>query len=139
MLPSDHHSLTLPSALASYPPPLSSSHKLQTIIANAADWCLAHGLTIRPPPATTTLASPRPRQTSASNDATSGRQDHDDDASSSVVTAPSASALHAPVTLFPSPISRALFDQAVRLQPVYNELYARVAMDENFLEGIMRE
>lgn len=47
------------------------------------------------------------------------------------------SAIHAPITLFPTPFSRRLFFQAQRLQRVYNVLYARVAMDEVFLDRVM--
>lgn len=47
------------------------------------------------------------------------------------------SAIHAPLSVFPSPVPRRLFDQACRLQKAYNVLYARVAMDHEFLDLIM--
>lgn len=47
------------------------------------------------------------------------------------------SAIHAPLSIFPSPLPRRLFDQARRLQGAYNVLYARIAMDEEFLDRVM--
>jgi glutathione synthase len=49
------------------------------------------------------------------------------------------SAIHAPVTLFPTPFPRHLFSLAQRLQPMYNVLYSRVAMDQEFLDKVMGE
>ena len=51
-------------------------------------------------------------------------------------TIPSA-AIHAPVSLFPSPFPRKLFELALRLQNTFNVLYARIAMDDEFLDQIM--
>ncbi|KAI0036289.1 glutathione synthase [Vararia minispora EC-137] len=48
-----------------------------------------------------------------------------------------ASAIHAPLALFPTPIPRALFSTAQRLQRAYNTLYARVALDAAFLDAVM--
>jgi hypothetical protein len=45
--------------------------------------------------------------------------------------------IHAPLSLFPSPIPRQLFHLAKRLQRTYNILYARIAMDEEFLDRVM--
>jgi glutathione synthetase len=39
-----------------------------------------------------------------------------------------------PVSLFPTRFPRKLFDEAVRLQKTFNELYVRIANDEDFLE-----
>ncbi|KAI0665204.1 glutathione synthase [Cubamyces menziesii] len=47
------------------------------------------------------------------------------------------SAIHAPLALFPSPFPRKQFELAKRLQRKYNVLYARVAMDEEFLDRVM--
>lgn len=47
------------------------------------------------------------------------------------------SAIHAPLALFPTPFPRAVFLEAQRLQSIYNLLYARVAMDEDFLDRVM--
>ena len=49
---------------------------------------------------------------------------------------PSA-AIHAPISLFPSPFPRKLFELGLRLQKTYNILYSRIAMDEEFLDQIM--
>lgn len=46
-------------------------------------------------------------------------------------------AIHAPLSLFPSPFPRHLFQLAQRLQHTYNILYARIAQDEEFLDRIM--
>ncbi|KAI0721033.1 glutathione synthase [Cerioporus squamosus] len=48
-------------------------------------------------------------------------------------------AIHAPLALFPSPFPREQFELAKRLQRDYNVLYARVAMDEEFLDRVMGE
>ncbi|KAF8627449.1 hypothetical protein AX17_006263 [Amanita inopinata Kibby_2008] len=47
------------------------------------------------------------------------------------------SAIHAPFSLLPSPFPRKLFLQASRLQSIYNVLYARIAMDDDFLDEVM--
>lgn len=47
------------------------------------------------------------------------------------------SAIHAPLALFPTSYPRSKFLLAQRLQPLYNVLYARVATDEKFLDGVM--
>ncbi|CDO69537.1 hypothetical protein BN946_scf184785.g42 [Trametes cinnabarina] len=48
-----------------------------------------------------------------------------------------ASAIHAPLALFPSPFPRNQFELAKGLQRKYNVLYARIAMDEAFLDNVM--
>jgi glutathione synthetase len=48
-----------------------------------------------------------------------------------------SSAIHAPLSLFPSPFPKDLFEQAQRLQGIYNVLYSSIAMDENFLDEVM--
>jgi glutathione synthase len=57
---------------------------------------------------------------------------------SSTIRAP-AIAQHAPFSLFPSLYPRRLFNLAKRLQHTYNVLYARIAMDATFLDGVMGE
>ncbi|KAJ3836646.1 hypothetical protein F5878DRAFT_624625 [Lentinula raphanica] len=47
------------------------------------------------------------------------------------------SAIHAPMSLFPTPFPRTLFQQAQRLQSIYNVLYSRIAMDTEFLDRTM--
>ncbi|KIM43057.1 hypothetical protein M413DRAFT_69714 [Hebeloma cylindrosporum] len=51
-------------------------------------------------------------------------------------TVPSA-AIHAPISLFPSPFPRQLYEQGRRIQRTYNVLYSRIAMDTEFLDKIM--
>lgn len=46
-------------------------------------------------------------------------------------------AVHAPFALYPSPFPRGLFDQALALQTAYNELYARITLDDAFLERVI--
>jgi glutathione synthase len=46
-------------------------------------------------------------------------------------------ALHAPFSLYPTPFPRHLFSQALELQPLYNEVYAKVANDDAFLESVI--
>ncbi|KAJ7276425.1 hypothetical protein B0H12DRAFT_1085349 [Mycena haematopus] len=47
------------------------------------------------------------------------------------------SAIHAPLAVFPSPFPLRLFSLARRLQSTYNILYARIAMDVEFLDNVM--
>ncbi|KAL5482338.1 GSH2 [Sanghuangporus weigelae] len=75
----------------------------------ATTYALAHGLLYLPP---SSPSSPTPAPTSA---------------------------IHAPLSLFPSPFPRSLFQTALRLQKIYNVLYARIALDEEFLDSVMGE
>lgn len=47
------------------------------------------------------------------------------------------SAIHAPISLFPSPFPKGRFEQAQKLQTIYNVLYSRIAMDTEFLDQVM--
>jgi hypothetical protein len=47
------------------------------------------------------------------------------------------SAIHAPISLIPTPIPRHIFAQALALQRAYNTLYARIALDVSFLDSVM--
>lgn len=49
------------------------------------------------------------------------------------------STIHAPLSLFPSPLPRPLFEEARKLQHIYNVLYAKIAMDNVFLDRVMGE
>jgi hypothetical protein len=51
---------------------------------------------------------------------------------------PQASAISAPISLFPTPFPRHSYEQALKLQPLYNELYARITMDEKWLETVAK-
>ncbi|KAL4080603.1 hypothetical protein J3A83DRAFT_4422567 [Scleroderma citrinum] len=55
------------------------------------------------------------------------------------ITQPSSppSAVHAPISLIPSPFPRSIFERAQRLQSLYNILYGRVSMDDDFLDKVM--
>lgn len=44
---------------------------------------------------------------------------------------------HAPISLLPSPFPSTAFQTARSLQPILNELYARVALDDAFLEKVI--
>ena len=48
-------------------------------------------------------------------------------------------AVTAPVTLFPSLFPRACFEEAQTIQVAYNELYARIANDEEWLGEVVKE
>lgn len=95
---------------ASYPPELSTAESEQ-LVSTIKDWSIAHGLTVRPPP---TLVS-------------------------STADPHMILATTAPVTLFPSPFPRICFEQAKSIQKAYNQLYASIAQDEDFLGDIVEE
>lgn len=50
---------------------------------------------------------------------------------------PSTHVHHAPISLLPSPFPRSAFQQALQIQGILNELYARVAVDDAFLERVI--
>ena len=100
-------------AASIYPeyPPRTSEEQWQNLLVTARDWAIAHGLTVRPSPA---FVKP------------------EDDAGGVLATP-------APVTLFPSPFSRSCFEEGLAIQQSYNRLYAAIASDERWLEGIVKE
>ncbi|RDA88015.1 hypothetical protein CP532_3434 [Ophiocordyceps camponoti-leonardi (nom. inval.)] len=55
------------------------------------------------------------------------------------LVAAEAAAVCAPVTLFPSPFPRGCFEQANAVQSAYNELYASVSRDEDFLADMVKQ
>ena len=93
-----------------YPPKLSEE-QLDHITSTVKDWTIAHGLAVRPP-----------------KEFLSASQDPQ-----GVV------AISAPVTLFPSRFPSRCYSIAVAIQPTYNELYARISMDEEWLGEIIQE
>jgi len=93
-----------------YPPEIASAESEQ-LLFTIKDWSIAHGLTVRPPPAL--VAS---------------------DADPHGILATTA-----PVTLFPSPFPRVCFEQAKSIQKAYNQLYAAISQDEGFLQAIVKE
>jgi hypothetical protein len=93
-----------------YPPEVTASESEQ-LLSTIKDWSVAHGLTVRPP---LSLVSA--------------------DADPHGVLATTA-----PVTLFPSPFPRVCFEQAKSIQSAYNQLYASISQDEEFLKDIIQE
>ncbi|KAF9407232.1 hypothetical protein BGZ94_002783 [Podila epigama] len=86
-----------------------------TILKDAAlDFCLSHGLVVRPPP-------PPPSTT----------QDAHHHA------ALSTGVINAPVSLFPTPFPKPAFQDAVRIQPLFNQLVHDISEDDAFLKEIM--
>jgi len=93
-----------------YPPPLTTA-EASALLLTIKDRTIARGLTVRPPPALIPSAG---------------------DPHNILATT-------APVTLFPSPFPRICFEQAKGIQKAYNELYAAITQDEEFLRGIVEE
>ncbi|KAE8448445.1 hypothetical protein EG329_009510 [Mollisiaceae sp. DMI_Dod_QoI] len=93
-----------------YPPNLSTTEAEQ-LLYTLKDWSVAHGLTVRPPPSVV-AAEADPQGILATT---------------------------APVTLFPSPFPGVCFEQARSIQKAYNNLYAAIAQDEDFLKDIVQE
>lgn len=105
-------SSSAPSSLPSWPPSFTED-QLQHLTTLATSYALSHGLLYLPPSHSDT-ALPVNRDTSTPS-----------------------SAIHAPITLVPTPFPRVLFEKAKRLQRIYNVLYARIAMDVEFLDRVM--
>lgn len=93
-----------------YPPDLTAADSDQ-LAFTVKDWSIAHGLAVRPPPSLVTS---------------------EDDPHGILATT-------APVTLFPSPFPRVCFEQAQSIQKTYNQLYASISCDEEFLGNIVQE
>jgi len=92
-------------------PPEASAEQLEYLAQTVKDWTIFNGLSVRPNPSFIS----------------------DDNNPEHVL------ATNAPVTLYPSPFPRNCFEQAQRLQSVYNELYAAIASDGVWLGEIMKE
>lgn len=93
-----------------YPPAVDEAERAR-LVEVIKDWTVANGLTVRPPPSLISA-----------------------DADPSGVLATSV-----PVTLFPSPFPQVCFDQARTVQKAYNELYAKVSQDVDFLSSMVKE
>ncbi|RDL40635.1 Glutathione synthetase [Venustampulla echinocandica] len=93
-----------------YPPELTAAESDQ-LLSSIKDWTIANGLAVRPLPSLVS-AEADPHGILATT---------------------------APVTLFPSPFPRICFEQAKSIQRAYNQLYASIAQDEEFLQGIVEE
>ena len=94
----------------SYPPSLSHEQE-HYLLSTLKDWSIAHGLAVRPAPSFV--------QTSQ-------------DPSGVLATT-------APVTLFPSLFPRSCFEHGLAIQKAYNQLYAAIAQDEEWLQHIVEE
>lgn len=94
----------------SYPPVLEDQES-ERLIQVVKDWTVGNGLAVRPP------VSVAPAEA---------------DPHSILATS-------APVTLFPSPFPQVCFEQAKAVQTAYNELYARISQDEEFLSRVVKE
>ena len=100
--------LTSATVLPVWPPhELTEPERNKCITQDARDYALGHGLVYRALPAEQGGLPPQ--------DVT----------------------IHAPTTIVPTPFPRALYEKAQRLQPLFNELYAKVAMDAEFLSTIL--
>src|SRR5882762_6960941 len=89
-------------------PPDITSEQLDQLTLLATTWALSHSLTYLPPFTPNKPPPPVPEY-----------------------------AIHAPISLFPTPIPRRVFENALALQRAYNVLYSRVALDTAFLDQIM--
>ncbi|GES66880.1 glutathione synthetase [Aspergillus terreus] len=98
------------SIYSDYPPPLSPAQK-DFLVTTVKDWTAQHGLMVRPAPSFISKES-NPHGVLATN---------------------------APVTLFPSPFPRSCFEEAKALQTVYNQLYAAITCDEEWIGKIMED
>ncbi|AEO57688.1 hypothetical protein MYCTH_2304142 [Thermothelomyces thermophilus ATCC 42464] len=92
-----------------YPPTLDDGVERDQLVQTIKDWTIANGLAVRPPPAFA-----------------DGEFE-------------GALAISAPVTLFPSPFPKACFEEARAIQTKYNELYARISQDEEYLGSLVQE
>ncbi|KAG0344186.1 hypothetical protein BG004_004663, partial [Podila humilis] len=83
-----------------------------TILKDAAlDFALSHGLVVRPPPAPV-----------------SSGQDQ---------AVLSTGVINAPISLFPTPFPKRAFQDALQIQPLYNQLVHDISEDDAFLKEIM--
>lgn len=96
---------------APYPPALDAGLETERLSQTIKDWSIANGLAVRPPPALV-------------------GQNQDPEG---------ILAINAPVTLFPSPFPKSCFEEAKAIQTNYNELYARISQDEEFLGRLVQE
>lgn len=96
------------SIYSNYPPDLSPAQQ-KFLVTSVKDWAIQHGLAVRPSPAIV------PTETDSNG----------------------VLATNAPVTLFPSPFPKACFEEATALQEIYNELYAMITCNEEWLGKIV--
>lgn len=96
------------SVYSEWPPKLDAEQKAH-IISEINLWSIIHGLAVRPAPS---FVPPR-------------------------IDPYLVLATTAPITIFPSPFPRSCFQQALKIQNVYNQLYAAIANDEVWLKAIV--
>lgn len=96
------------SVYSSYPPDLLAAQQ-KFLVTAVKDWAIQNGLAVRPSPAIVP----------------------------SGVDSNGVLATNAPVTLFPSPFPRTCFQEATALQSIYNELYAAITCDTEWLGNIV--
>lgn len=92
-----------------YPPELSEE-RLSFLITNVRDWQLTHGILVKQSPPNAVEADALP-----------------------ILSRPIG------VTLFPSLFPERCFEEARSLQNIYNELYAAITEDEDWLFEVLRE
>lgn len=90
-------------------PPETSHEQEKYLLSNIKDWSILNGLAVRP------------SRHSISAD----------------IDPSEAYAITAPVTLFPSLFPKICFDEARAIQKAYNELYAAIARDREWLKQIV--
>ena len=98
------------SIYANYPPTLSPAQQVY-LVSTIKDWAIHNGLAVRPSPAMVPEG----------------------------VDANRILATTAPVTLFPSPFPRSCFEEAQAIQTAYNELYAAITNNEEWLGNIIEK
>lgn len=108
-----------PYAFPPWPPNLPD-YEIKELVAHATDYALAQGLVVRPFPSA-------PGEEEKSADPRNGNIPQ------------SAAVLHAPFSLFPTPFPRSCYQEAFAIQVLYNELYARVAGDREFLRSTLAD
>ncbi|KAK3838173.1 MAG: glutathione synthase [Linnemannia gamsii] len=91
-----------------------NEEQLQILKDAALDFALSHGLVVRPPPSAHT-----------------GNTDSQDAATLQ------GGVINAPVALFPTPFPVMAFNNAVKIQPLYNQLVHDISQDDAFLKEIM--
>ena len=97
---------TVDQQLPSWPPSGLTTAQVNHLATSAMDFAFAHGLVYRP--------------------------------LQEIKDAPvdTSSVIHAPFSLLPSPFPAKLFHYASSLQPIYNDLYARISLDDDLLKDI---
>jgi len=98
------------SIYTNYPPQLSPEQQ-EYLVTATKDWAIQNGLAVRPSPAIL------PKNADPNG----------------------VLATNAPVSLFPSPFPKVCFKEAQALQTVYNQLYAAITCNEDWLGKIIEE